>query len=192
EDAPTLQDIAAVIAGANAYVGASLHGHITAAAYDTPARVVTVPALHKFPGQARPMGRADELVTDWSAALAAFPKVLSEQRRTLPPGVARQLQDHWSRVAGLVRAGAAPDKPMIFGDAPVEDALRAAVQQQNMPSSTPQKSPPEPDDPGKTGKSGMTQDVVTDWDNAQINRLIATGDLGSATTWIDAALDQRP
>lgn len=133
EDVSALQDIAAVIGGADAYVGASLHGHITAAAYGTPARVVAVPALHKFLGQARLMGRADELAQDWSAALAAFPAVLTEPRRPLPPEVGHQLEKHWSSIAGLVQAGAALDKAMIFGNAPVEDALRLAVAHLNAP-----------------------------------------------------------
>ncbi|QEW22357.1 putative PEP-CTERM system TPR-repeat lipoprotein [Marinibacterium anthonyi] len=192
EDADALQDIAAMIAGSDAYVGASLHGHITAAAYGTPARVVTVPALHKFIGQAQLMDRADELVPDWATALTDFRTVLSEPLRPLPAEVGTRLSQHWSAAAALVQNGAAPNKAMIFGDAPIEDALRRAVQDQTTPPRPSRRSGRATNDTRKTRRSGMTQDTLTDWDSAKINGLISSGEHDSATTQIDAVLEQRP
>ena len=127
-----LRDIAAVIAGATAYVGASLHGHITAAAFGTPARVVAVPALHKFAGQARTMGRSDDLAADWAAALEALPAVLAEDRRPLPAEVGTQLSGHWARIAGLVRDGrTGPDRPAVFRRPNIARALQRVVDEAN-------------------------------------------------------------
>lgn len=192
EDASSLRDIAAVIAGADAYVGASLHGHITAAAYETPARVVTVPALHKFAGQARLMDRTGDLAADWSAALAALPAVLAEPRRPLPADIGRNLASHWARAAELFDTGTPRDKPMIFDDADIENALRAAIHRMDNPVRPAPPAPQPTDTTTKTRRPRMPQNALTDWDAAKINRLISAGDHDTATLEINAALDESP
>lgn len=165
-EAERLEDIAAAIAGADAYLGASLHGQITAAAYDVPARLVTLPALDKFPGQARQMGRENELVRDWPEALAALPRVLAAPRPALPAPVSAALDGHWAEIRRRVAAGrAAPRTPDIFdGEAPATALVKVLG------------APP----------------AGGGWDGRRVDGLIRDGALDEAAAAIDSTLRQAP
>ncbi|WP_127105433.1 polysaccharide pyruvyl transferase family protein [Pararhodobacter zhoushanensis] len=128
DGAEALGDVAAVIAGAQAHIGASLHGHITAVAYGTPARLVAVPALHKFMGQAEQTSRQDELASDWTAALADLPALVTAPRRSLDPAVGTRLQAHWQAVSALAKAEQPRQKrAAVFDDPDPDTALEKVL-----------------------------------------------------------------
>lgn len=181
-DVDSLQDIAAVIAGADAYLGASLHGHITAAAYQVPARLIAVPALDKFPGQARLIDRSHELVAGWPEALADLPEVLASPRPPLPKAVAEGLEAHWDAIyrhlAGERIFGNDQHGEQIFMTQDIEAALAEAARQ-----ARPKPSPaPAPQD-----GSGAAE-----WNSAQVDRLIGEGSLDAAALAIDTTLAKIP
>lgn len=100
-----LRDIAALLAHARAYVGSSLHGYITAAAYDVPALLVARPAYRKFDGLVQHLGRACDLMKDWPVALGALEQALQGPSHPIPPDVIARLERHWDRIAEVFRAG---------------------------------------------------------------------------------------
>jgi hypothetical protein len=132
-DATALEEIAAVIAGAAAYLGASLHGHITAAAYGVPSRLVAVPALAKFAGQARQMDRSDEVVPDWPTALRDLPAVVAAPRRPLPDAIPAALDAHWTEIARRVLGGPSPPRAAIFDGADPDAALDTVIRVGTVP-----------------------------------------------------------
>jgi polysaccharide pyruvyl transferase WcaK-like protein len=86
QDAPaTLQAIAATIACSELFIGASLHGFITALAYGTAARLVGKPSLVKFEGFALQLGCQSLVADSWVQAL--------DSERAASPG----LPDHLAR-----------------------------------------------------------------------------------------------
>lgn len=185
DDADSLQDIAAVIAGADAYLGASLHGHITAAAYAVPARLVTVPALHKFAGQAVQMDRSGDLVATWDVALQDLPKVLAQRRQPLPASVAAQLDAHWQEVARLVAAGRRDRRrPDVFAHPDLDKALAGAVRLAledvaGTATRAPAKPPHQPS-------------PAIDWDREAVDKLIRDNDLDGAAARVADALAKAP
>ncbi len=105
DDARSLREIAAAIANADLHLGASMHGYVTAAAYDVPSVLVARPRLAKFDGFLGHVGREDDLVGDWYEAFPRAAALLDEPRRpTIPAGVHDALADHWTRVAAGFRA----------------------------------------------------------------------------------------
>ncbi len=183
-DADSLRDIAAVIAGCDAYLGASLHGHITAAAYGVPARVVAVPALHKFAGQAALIGRSSDVVAGWEVALAGLSGCLAGTRQFLPDAVTSALDSHWSEVARLVSAGRRPGhRSDTLDPAELDKALAAAVLQ---PSGEQKATRP-------VGAAAPSAAKDTDgWDRARIDAMIAGGDFKGAAAGIAEALGPAP
>jgi polysaccharide pyruvyl transferase WcaK-like protein len=102
DDPVGLREIAAVIAHAKLYVGASLHGYITAAAYDVPGVIVAQPALPKFKGFLAHIGRPHDLVGDWSQAFTRAASLLAEPfARRIPEAVIQALDAHWDRVGSV-------------------------------------------------------------------------------------------
>lgn len=188
DEADKLQDIAAVIAGADAYLGASLHGHITAAAYGVPARLVTVPALHKFAGQAVQMDRTADLVATWDAALRDLPKVLAQPRQPLPASVATQLEAHWQEVARLVAAGRRDRKrPDVFANPDLDKALAGAVRLALGDAAGPAARAPAP-----PAKPPQQPPPAIDWDREAVDKLIRDNDLDGAAARVAAALAKSP
>lgn len=100
-----LREIAAAIAHAAAYVGASMHGYITAAAYGVPGVIVGRPRLVKMAGLLRHLDRAGDEQADWAAALAAVQPRLGAPC-PLPDHILPALDAHWDRVAHHLRAPA--------------------------------------------------------------------------------------
>ncbi|KAI9012237.1 polysaccharide pyruvyl transferase-domain-containing protein [Hyaloraphidium curvatum] len=122
DDPPALEDIAAAIASSSAVLTSSLHGHITAAAYGVPARLVAVPYLHKFEGQAGQMGRRDEVVGSWGRALEALPGLLGEKGRGPPRAAREKLDAHWEQVVRLAGGSPAAGGSELAGHAAGGDA----------------------------------------------------------------------
>jgi len=108
DDAASLREVAAAIANSAVYVGASLHGYITAAAYGVPAVLVARPAYRKFAGFLEHTGRMDDLAKDWASALVLGAKRLAEDRLPgMPDSVLRALDQHWARIAAALSDPAA-------------------------------------------------------------------------------------
>lgn len=187
DDADALMDIAAVIAGADAYLGASLHGHITAAAYGVPARVVAVPALHKFAGQAAQMGRSGDLVADWETALRELPACLAGPRQALPDAVASDLDAHWDETVRLISGGRRTDRhPDIFDEADPEQGLAAALLNPSPPSKA-EEAPA-----AATKSKAKDAKPLPDWDRAAIERMISGGEFDAAALKIAEMLGAMP
>jgi hypothetical protein len=93
-----LRQIAAAIAFSAAYVGASMHGYVTAAAYGVPGTIVGRPRLPKIAGLLRWLDRPQDEQPDWAHALDA---IAPRARGSVPlaPAVAPALRDHWAEVA---------------------------------------------------------------------------------------------
>lgn len=99
DDPIGLREIAAAIAYAALYVGASLHGYITSAAYDVPGVIVARPLLAKFAGFLSHIDRPHDLASDWRAGLALGAAALHAPRtQRIPDTVFAALDAHWDRV----------------------------------------------------------------------------------------------
>lgn len=100
DDPESLEEIAAAIAGASLYLGSSLHGYITSAAYDVPSLLVGRPALPKFAGFLQHIGRPQDLAESWEDAFDRAAARLAEPATgpLIPPGVHQALDRHWHRV----------------------------------------------------------------------------------------------
>jgi polysaccharide pyruvyl transferase len=105
-----LADLAAAIAGARAFVGTSLHGALTALAYEVPFRVVDVGVHPKLAGFARTVDRPDVTVSPpgivrevGSLVGQAAPTIPKARRREL---VARVDQHFDELAAAAVRSAA--------------------------------------------------------------------------------------
>nr|WP_241741314.1 polysaccharide pyruvyl transferase family protein [Gemmobacter straminiformis] len=94
-----LREIAAAIAFSQGYVGASMHGYVTAAAYGVAGVIVGRPKLVKMAGVLAHLGRPQDEVADWAAALA-----LTEGfgPREMPASVTTALDAHWRALAEAV------------------------------------------------------------------------------------------
>lgn len=102
-DVGGLREIAAAIAHADLHLGPSLHGYITAAAYDVPSALITVPDLPKFAGFLSHIERPQDAVPSWTEAFTLGEHLLHRAGApVIPQGVHDQLDAHWGRVvAGL-------------------------------------------------------------------------------------------
>lgn len=106
DDPEGLREIAAAIAFAEAYIGNSLHGYVTALGYRRPGVIVAQPSFRKFAGFASHAGRPDDVVKDWPAGLAR----IAEARGTapgMPAEVDAALDRHWERVVSALGDAAA-------------------------------------------------------------------------------------
>lgn len=99
-----LREIAAAIAWSAAYVGASMHGYVTAAAHGVPGVIVGKPRLPKMAGLLRHLGRPEDEAPDWPSALERLAGRLSQPdggRRPLPQAITASLDAHWARVIAI-------------------------------------------------------------------------------------------
>ncbi|MFW2828524.1 polysaccharide pyruvyl transferase family protein [Sphingomonas sp. ID0503] len=100
DDAVGLREIAAAIAFSEHYIGCSLHGYITALAYERPGCIVAVPRLVKQHGFLAHVGRPDDLCGGWAAA---FERAASATGPAgVPTTVLDAIDDHWAKVAGAI------------------------------------------------------------------------------------------
>lgn len=93
-----LKEIAAAIAFSRAYVGASMHGYITAAAYGVPATVVAHPPQPKFAGLLQHLGRKGDEASHWDEGLGKAALRLGMPEREVPEGVLRNIDTHWKAI----------------------------------------------------------------------------------------------
>lgn len=103
-DAPnSLRETAAAIAGSAGYIGASMHGYVTAAAYDIPGVLVARPMHRKFPGLVGQLGRPGDLVRDWSDGFAPLRRSLtSGAGPIIPDAVHAAIDRHWQTVLRIL------------------------------------------------------------------------------------------
>ncbi|MCT8160148.1 polysaccharide pyruvyl transferase family protein [Pseudoruegeria sp. SHC-113] len=101
---PSLQEMAAVLAHARAYLGASLHGFVVAHAYGVPSMLVARPAYRKFSGYLQWIGEPDLAVGDWAQGLGWLRRVApGAQGAGIPAAVDAALAAHWQRIAQITR-----------------------------------------------------------------------------------------
>ncbi|MYZ46568.1 polysaccharide pyruvyl transferase family protein [Propylenella binzhouense] len=99
DDPTSLKEIAAAIAFSRAYVGASMHGYVTACAYDVPGVMVARPAHRKFGGLVSQLGRRGDLAQDWTSALDAVERhMAATPSPRIPASVRMALDQHWSEI----------------------------------------------------------------------------------------------
>ncbi|MBD0415202.1 polysaccharide pyruvyl transferase family protein [Oryzicola mucosus] len=100
----TLREVAAIIANAQAFVGGSLHGYITAAAYGVPGVIVTAHPQNKFSGFLKWMRRPQDFAGTWQKACQTVTEQLWEGSKPVVPGEIRAALDwHWDSVAEMVQ-----------------------------------------------------------------------------------------
>lgn len=97
DDPVSLMEIASVFGQSSLYIGASLHGYVTAAAYGVPAVLVAFPSYRKFQGFLDHTGRSEDLAKDWPTAFA-IAKARSNKPAPLPGRVLDALDEHWRHV----------------------------------------------------------------------------------------------
>lgn len=91
------REIAAAIAHSVFYLGASLHGYITAAAYGRPGLLVARPAHRKYGGFLAHLDRRDDLRRGWDEVISA-PLPDPGPKRGIPDRVLQQVDAHWASV----------------------------------------------------------------------------------------------
>lgn len=121
-----LRQIAGLIAHAEAYVGSSLHGLITALSYGRPGIAVARTRMVKFLGFLEPLGEAARLQESWADAEMAAETLL----RALPPATLTRLQTAKARIeahAAVLRGllAAAPSAEAAAGRARLYQAVSA-------------------------------------------------------------------
>lgn len=97
DDPVSLMEIASVFGQSALYIGASLHGYITAAAYGVPAVLVALPSYRKFQGFLDHTARGEDLAKDWPSAFA-IASARSNQPTPLPGRVLEALDEHWRHI----------------------------------------------------------------------------------------------
>jgi len=126
DDPASLMEIAAAIAESRLYVGASLHGYVTAAAYCVPGILVAQPSYRKFQGFLDHTGRHEDLAGDWQKAFALAPRRAGERiAPPMPPSVFAALDVHWLRMA---KALASPAQDRAARQAYLQAWLRVGEQ----------------------------------------------------------------
>lgn len=96
DDPSSLIEIAAAIAESALYIGASLHGYVTATAYGVLGILVAQPSYRKFQGFLDHTGRHEDLAKDWPDA---FAKAGVVKGTPLPDPVLSALDRHWQHMA---------------------------------------------------------------------------------------------
>jgi len=94
-----LREIASAIAFSAGYVGASMHGYITAAAYGVRGIIVGRPALPKMQGLLAHLGRRSDEVPDWRSGLDAMVSRMAVPCGPVPSCALAALDTHWRAVA---------------------------------------------------------------------------------------------
>jgi len=122
-----LKQIAGLIAHAEAYVGSSLHGLITALSYGRPGMAVARARMVKFLGLLEPLGEATRLQESWADAEAMAETLL----RPLPPTTLTHVQAAKARIEthGAVLRGllaTAPQTTAAAGRARLLQAVSVA------------------------------------------------------------------
>jgi polysaccharide pyruvyl transferase WcaK-like protein len=101
-----LREMAAAIAFSESYIGCSLHGYITAAAFRVPARLVAIPDIPKHAGFLAHVERSQDLRTSWIEALR---DVVPRRKTAVPTHVFKSVDEHWARLVQLI------SQPLVGG-----------------------------------------------------------------------------
>ncbi len=101
----SLREAAAAIGRADAYVGSSLHGMVTACSFGVPGLIVArePSGSGKFSGFLELVGLEEALVPSWAAAARELPSILHPQparHERLREAWEPQLDAHWTRMRG--------------------------------------------------------------------------------------------
>jgi polysaccharide pyruvyl transferase WcaK-like protein len=103
DDPVGLAEIASAIANATLYLGSSMHGYITGAAYNVPGAIVARPLLDKFAGFLAHIDRPQDLAVDWRMAFELGAARLAEPpRQCIPDALFEMLDTHWARIRAVV------------------------------------------------------------------------------------------
>jgi polysaccharide pyruvyl transferase WcaK-like protein len=112
-----LAEIAAIIRGSKFYIGSSMHGYLTAAAFGVPA-VAVASGKRKFDGLVRLTKAPETLTDDWDEAVAIVggmaPDDLTQRFKRASRDAVAILDVHWERIAGLLR-DTTPRVPSLTG-----------------------------------------------------------------------------
>ena len=104
-----LADVAATVAGSCGYIGASMHGYITAVSYGIPARIIGKPALPKTRAVTALLNRQQDLLDDWQAALDLPPSWTNDDTsatsKLIKEDIALKLDRHWAKISKLIKEG---------------------------------------------------------------------------------------
>jgi polysaccharide pyruvyl transferase WcaK-like protein len=103
-----LREIAAAIAWSDGYVGASMHGYVTAAAYGVAGVIIGKPRLSKMQGLLAHLGRETDEAADWKAGLSGMLARVGSPGPALPPQVRADLDIHWAAVDMALAGEALP------------------------------------------------------------------------------------
>jgi polysaccharide pyruvyl transferase WcaK-like protein len=93
-----LREIAAAIAFSDAYIGASLHGYVTAVSYGRSGVIVGKPHLPKMQGLLSQIGREADEAVNWSTALEQMRRRIGTVPPVLPTTAMAALDRHWEAV----------------------------------------------------------------------------------------------
>jgi len=102
--AVSLADVATAIAHARAYAGLSLHGAVTARAYDVPFLLLNLAGYSKLDGFVDLVGRKGSLVREAAALEPALRSLLAEEAPAEPglrPSLERSIDAHFDAIAEL-------------------------------------------------------------------------------------------
>lgn len=102
----SLKEVAALIGGAEAYIGSSLHGMVTACALGTRGALVA-DQMHKFVGFLEQFGLSRWLLSSWAEAEAALGDLLTvpiDPWAAVGPAAKPVLDRHWSRIRSEIQA----------------------------------------------------------------------------------------
>jgi polysaccharide pyruvyl transferase WcaK-like protein len=103
DDPVGLAEIAAAIAHSTLYLGSSLHGYITAAAFDVPGVIVARPALAKYAGFLAHIERPQDMAGDWRLAFElGAARLAGPKRRGIPDTLFLSLDKHWDRIRAAI------------------------------------------------------------------------------------------
>lgn len=118
-------DVAAVLGGADAFVGTSLHGTLTAATYAQPIAVLDMVGYDKLRAVLAEIGLGSQAVR----SIAAVEPALDGARSSLQPAaralLTKRVGAHFDQIAGAVTASRARRGRATAGQAPAR--LRAAM-----------------------------------------------------------------
>lgn len=99
----SLREVAAALAHARLYMGGSLHGYVTAAAYGVPGIITTTQPHRKFAGFLAWMERPQDIAQTWEEACArGAAQLRAGEAVRVPARVWQALDAHWQAVAEMI------------------------------------------------------------------------------------------
>ena len=106
-------EISAVLQGASAFIGTSLHGNIISNSYGVPSIILDVIGFIKTKGYFELMGRNDYVVSDASIMGDVLEKMLEDKKLERLPDLKAQVNTHFDRIASLITEGKTKSSPLL-------------------------------------------------------------------------------